>query len=261
MKHWRTWIASSGLVAVLAIAYVVADTPAGPQDPQGRFRAGGPLGPIFELFDADGDGQVTRAELSQADAVFDKLDTNTDGVLNAADLPRRHGRRMAAGLATRLAQVADTDASGDVTEAEWQAVVASIETDADGRIVPESLHEVLGIDHPVGTGHGPGPMSPPTAEDLNALFDRLDRDDNGVLDDTELTPDRPARGRRHGMRGPRGGGPAAMADADQDGEVTATEWEALFESLDADGDGILTRAELQAGRPDQPRMRREFRAR
>jgi len=258
MKHWK-WIASTGLVAVLAIAYVTADT----QELRGNDgpRARGPVGPIFQLFDADHDGVVTRAELAQADAAFDTLDRNGDGVLSEADFRRSPRGRHAGGmLAAGIAKAADVDQSGDVTEAEWQNLVASIETDSDGAIVPESLHAVLGIERPVREDRGDRRM--PTAADLNELFTKLDRDGNGVLDESEQRFERRharfAPGGPEGLRGPGPRGPMVMADTDSSGDVSAAEWQALFDQLDANGDGTLTVDELQAAHAGRG-MRREAR--
>ena len=47
----------------------------------------------FQALDEDGDGQVTRAEMSKPlDRVFRFADRNEDGVIDRKDRPRRHGR-------------------------------------------------------------------------------------------------------------------------------------------------------------------------
>ena len=257
MKQWK-WIASTGLVAVLAIAYVTAGTQRMPGAE--RSRAGGSLlGPCLQHFDGDQNGEVTRAELSQADAAFDTLDRNGDGVLTKADFPqRRHARHPGGMLAARIAKAADIDQSGDVTAAEWQALVATIETDADGAVVPESLHAVLGIEHPVRADRGDRPAL--SGADLTEMFSTLDGDGDGVLDTTELSFQRQGRIGRGGRdgRGGRGGadamcgaglcGPPSRADLDASGDVTAEEWQALFGELDLNADGTLTADELRPGR-------------
>jgi Ca2+-binding EF-hand superfamily protein len=48
----------------------------------------------------------------------------------------------------------------------------------------------------------------------------------------------------HRGPGPDGHGPMSAADADKDGNVTAAEWTALFEKLDANSDGALSADEL-----------------
>jgi transaldolase len=41
---------------------------------------------LFEVYDLDGDGFITREEWSGADAVFDALDTDKDGKITPAEL-------------------------------------------------------------------------------------------------------------------------------------------------------------------------------
>ncbi len=60
-------------------------------------------------------------------------------------------------------------------------------------------------------------------------------------------------------RPPRGGGmfPAKLMDADEDGSITRAEMEAFqadrFAKIDADGDGFLTREEMEEAAKDRPR--------
>ena len=52
------------------------------------------------IVDANGDGKVTRAELLANAPLFNRLDTNKDGVIDAAELaaiPARRGLRGAGG--------------------------------------------------------------------------------------------------------------------------------------------------------------------
>jgi hypothetical protein len=99
-----------------------------------------------------------------------------------------------------------------------------------------------------------------------ARFDRADADHDGKLTQAERDQQREqARARREAAgegspdggpgggdrSGFRGGGGFARADADGDGVVTRAEVETQtrdrFERLDADGDGTVTRDELVAG--------------
>lgn len=99
-------------------------------------------------------------------------------------------------------------------------------------------------------------------------FAELDADGDGLLTDEELATRRdgrrfgPGPGRRHGA-------PGARLDADQDGSVSLAELQAVhpnvtaeqFAEFDGDGDGALSRAELEAARGElMARMRERLEA-
>ena len=81
-------------------------------------------------------------------------------------------------------------------------------------------------------------------------FDRLDANDDGVVSAAER-PQRPERQAQDGVRRERADRP--NPDADGDSQVSRTEFAAMgarmFERLDADRDGQVTRAEAEAARP------------
>lgn len=73
-------------------------------------------------------------------------------------------------------------------------------------------------------------------------FQRLDTDGNGIVDTAEIEAMRDRA--RLGMASFA----ARRADADRDGAVTESEWQAWIDELDADGDGVVTREELRPPR-------------
>jgi Ca2+-binding EF-hand superfamily protein len=89
-----------------------------------------------------------------------------------------------------------------------------------------------------------------TAAEWDALFAELDANGDGTLSGEEL----PGRGHHGGHHGPPPPGAivgflAHAADADGDGAVTAAEFTARLEALDANSDGLLAIEELHARRP------------
>lgn len=95
-------------------------------------------------------------------------------------------------------------------------------------------------------GRQMGAMRPPPRETLaqmqarmTQMFDRLDANDDGVVDANELA-------------NARGGRMLARLDANGDGRVTRDEFtvgiDAQFKTLDKNGDGVVTQDE----RPQRP---------
>ncbi len=176
-------------------------------------------------------------------------------------------------IAMLLAMTADADKSGDVTASEWAAFIASLNPDATtGAVDLTALAPLLPPpprNAPAGTDattmltrlldkDGDGTV---TVSDLNAFFAVLDADGDGAISSDEMAPPRGGPGgdqiQQGGPRG-LGGAPdahmAAMllakaADADQSGDVTASEWSAFLASLNADADGVVDPTALAAALP------------
>ena len=120
-------------------------------------------------------------------------------------------------------------------------------------------------------GGGPRPVSPMmtaldadkdgklSAEEIaNAAvaLKKLDKNEDGVLDATELAPARPERGGRGGGQGGRGGQDPSQfidrmmeRDTNKDGMISKEEggdrMARFFDMMDGDQDGNLTREELE----------------
>jgi Ca2+-binding EF-hand superfamily protein len=166
---------------------------------------------ILHELDANGDGEVTLEEIHAAlpeftQEMFDRLDFNDDGVLSVADLPAPDPDDEIERLIELLH---NADANGD------------------GEVTLEELRQIL----------------PDFPEDA---FNRLDRNDDGVLSREDLPDEVPA-------------GPCErlkellhIADADGNHEVTFEELKAVlpelteegFNRLDANNDNVLSEADL-----------------
>jgi len=135
------------------------------------------------------------------------------------------------------------------------------------RLLPTAL-AVLSLASVAGLAHAQGPRGNQDANGDGAVsaqefeaaatarFQRMDANQDGVIDAAELaTTQKRMEERRAGRpgagKGP-GGGAVALMDADQDGKVTQAEAlatsKARFAKLDADGDGALSAAEQPARR-------------
>jgi Ca2+-binding EF-hand superfamily protein len=101
-----------------------------------------------------------------------------------------------------------------------------------------------------GDADGDGAIS---AAEWQALFANLDANSDGQLSGDEL----PGRGYHRGLPAAAIAGFIALdADADGDGTVTMSEFEARIAALDSDGDGALSMAELHMRRPWAPEASR-----
>ncbi len=210
---------ASGAAVLIVVLAAVAFGPTASAQPQER-RGPGLLGLAADL-DADGDGVVSREEFDQgADTIFIELDRNGDGTLSEDELPRFRGPRPGHGPdrghfgGAIVARGADADRDGEVTVAEWQTFLASLEVGAEGAISEDSLRAVLpgppGMKRAPAEGREPRSAEPRpgrltrvldrdgdaiiTLDDLNAVFAELDQDGNGALGAEELPRFRGHRG-------------------------------------------------------------------
>lgn len=195
---------------------------------------------------------------------------------------------MRARLAIPVLQLADVDKNQEITGAEWEGFIASLEADESGKFDPASVREKLLMQAMDANGDGAV-----TRADLDQMFKALDPEASGVV---KIRSGRGGRGegrgrggegRRGGGEGRRGGSDADQApkgdgetearperrrqadrgsfitrgistgllrnaDADSNGEVTQDEWDAQATKLEADGlSGDKLLASLSAGASDR----------
>jgi len=169
-------------------------------------------------------GTADSDAVSGASSFIEQFDANGDGLVSVSEFP---------GDETMFTSL-DVDGSEYIDESEApqggppphgrpdpEAMIEEFDSDGDGRL---------------SSAEFPGPAD---------HFDRLDTDADELLSADELQADRPGPG-------PAGKDGFANDDADQDGYVTRAEFsgpEELFDQLDADGDGSISKAEAKAVPP------------
>jgi Ca2+-binding EF-hand superfamily protein len=161
---------------------------------------------LGRVLDHDGDGTVTVTDL---EAIFDELDSDGDGALTETDRPERTTRtrmnRRARKAGRFVLHVADADASGDVTADEWQTFKDGLDADENGVFEAQTLLALL-PEPEEGTRLADKTDEERAAklarvidrdrdellelDDLDAIFDKLDRDDDGALSSDELAKQR-----------------------------------------------------------------------
>lgn len=240
--------------------------------------------------DADGDGRLTLAEFGGGAALFELLDGNGDGFLAADELPQR--RRKKAGRksdkkggnkaspeqvrdqAMRMMKRLDKNGDGTLSadEVPEQAkILKRADRNKDGAV--DLLELTVAISKQSGRARGDGSRalqmmkrmdkngdgSIERAEWLGPkdAFGRLDSDGDGRITKEELK--RAAGNDRGRWRSRAGDALFRRADENQDGKIARDEWPMrpeLFDRLDANGDGFITRAEVtpKGGRRRGPNM-------
>jgi Ca2+-binding EF-hand superfamily protein len=204
---------------------------------------------------------------AQEQDLFSRLDSNKDGYVSADEV-----QEAQKGLFERLLRTSDKNSDGKLSQEEFQA----------GLNPPEQPRQPLGGGFGPGRGRGPGPGGPPDRAGLEAMFDRMDANNDGKLTKDEIPEERqgmrqllerlggdsvtkeqflrgmmamgpgPGQPRPDGVPQRAGGPPPggrvlAAIDADGDGQLSNAEivgaGTALLK-LDRNGDGKLTQEEL-----------------
>lgn len=189
---------------------------------------------MAKSLDANGDGKVTKDDfVARARERFAERDFNGDGVISRDDLPAfaRAGDDRAGDI--------DADDDGDGDQAGGRA-------DGDQRFEGRRGHR----------GWRKGSMKLDDAvERAERRFERLDSDKNGQIDDADVAPrmkERTDFAQQMMLR---------RFDKDRDGKVTRDEFLARpkqrFATLDLDGDGKITAADMSPGMAERWQKRTE----
>lgn len=183
---------------------------------QGRGRARGQVTTLrFQEMDKNYDGVVARAEWTGTPASFRTHDWNRDGVLSGDELRvDRRGRP--------LRDESDFDSAyRDYSYDDWTLPgFQSLDHNHDNRLSSDEWH----FDR--------------------ELFVRADHNRDGVISRAEFLAEDSLDDDREDS--------FANLDANRDGRVTRTEWHGgtlLFNALDDDHDGVISRAELVGSEP------------
>ncbi len=171
-------LAAVGMVSVAAsIAAAQAPAPPGREGrgggaPGGRFGGRGPVSPVLQALDTDGDGELSAKEIENATTALKTLDKDKDGKLAGEELRptiANRGPGSASGIAQQM-----------VTQ------FMTFDKNGDGKLSKEELPERMQV-----------------------LLDRADANKDGFVDRAELTTIAEQAVRRtpnEGTPGPGGGG-------------------------------------------------------
>ncbi len=244
--------------------------PAPPKAP----APGGVLGGIdFKAADKDGNGSLSREELSSA--AFARLDADKDGKLSSEEmsallgLGRRRQREGEEPAPPWRGRGLDRDGDGLVDASEFRFPMTPMaDEDGDGSLSVEEFSRLKESASRFGQRPGSEPPAAPEATERDRDLRRLDADGDGAIARSEwkgeaaefdrMDANKDGRLAGEEMRGRRGegrarrqptpfeGGDPMAFDKNADGKLSPKEFSAhLFSRLDADGDGSLVAQDLQ----------------
>lgn len=184
---------------------------------------------MFTRIDTNADGAVTRDEFiagapddvsaDKAGSLFDKLDGEGSGALSQSDLATAF-QQMAATMQAGMIQAQAGAMGGGGERPDASELFAKLDTDGDGSVSREEF--VAGRPDEV------------SEEQASAFFDKIAGEDTDSIDQQSFVAAMQKPPSPPGGGGGRGGGQSDEA----------------FDALDTNQDGVVTREEFLAGRPD-----------
>jgi Iodothyronine deiodinase/EF-hand domain pair len=120
-------------------------------------------------YDRDGDGRVTRQEMSASEADFARLDRNRDGALTPPDFDFS-GSALAPSPGSMVFMRSDHDGNGKITREELQAFFKAADSDGQGFLSLSDLQEAFAPPPAPPAGSGSGRPSKATL--VRGLFRR-----------------------------------------------------------------------------------------
>lgn len=220
----KTHLLSVAVAAALASAAALAQTAPVPAQAKPRMQ-----------LDANKDGAIDRAEAARMPRLadrFDRLDANSDGKLTGAERPQPRGMRHRGGARGHGAGMGmrgwDADKDGRVSRAEAQAAQAKLMARFDAMDMNKDGY----LDR--------ADMQLRMRQQRDAFFAGADADRDGRLTRDEFLAGRQAHagGAHAGKQAARGRGLDDAARRERAG--------AAFDRLDANHDGVVVKAELEA---------------
>lgn len=160
----------------------------------------------FKAMDKDGDGKVTRTEFPGRPAMFERVDANKDGVLEASEVKALAGAAKkaapapaaAAGMPGGRFKAMDKDGDGKLSKDEYQgppAFFGRLDADKDGSLTPAEMAEaprVMAEALRMMDKDGDGKISRDEFRGAPQQFDRLDADKDGFVTTEEIRNALPA---------------------------------------------------------------------
>jgi len=183
---------------------------------------------MFTRIDTNADGTVSKDEFvagapddlsaEKAGALYDKLDSEGTGALSQSDLATAF-QQMAASMQAGMIQAQSlTSTGGDGSLPDASDLFDKLDTDGDGAVSQEEF--VAGRPDDV------------SEEDAAALYGKLFGEDTESVDSETFVA---------AMQPPSGGGAGGGGNSESD---------ETYDALDTNKDGVVSREEFLAGRPD-----------